>query len=277
MDRAVDCVGMAPSPLSFRDAHPPGTCDVAYCTSSTGDVHLVTCGADGKLCFRAPLHPGEVVSTAEEVGPLTCVVAQPSGGKVVVADTKFVKVWTPPRHACVGLCVHGHVYVCVLGCMHVLRGALILSTAPDVGPSPPLESQLRATPSGEEASVLTRFVLPPRALALSPSGVTLAAGGDDEGVKLIALSTARVLRVLPSPAYTRGLAYDAEGTYVAAASADGTLSIWDMSNGKQAVQLKRAGPKVGKPGEGVVVRGVGGRRAIAGPGTDGGCALSSHA
>ncbi|KDD71990.1 hypothetical protein H632_c4045p0, partial [Helicosporidium sp. ATCC 50920] len=104
--------------------------------------------------------------------------------------------------------------------------------------------KMRSIPSGEEGSTLTRFVLPPRALAASPCGGLVAAGGDDEGVKLIALSSARVLRVLAAPAYTRGLAFDPEGAYVAVSSADGTLSVWEAASGRNMLTKKRACPRL---------------------------------
>jgi WD40 repeat protein len=48
--------------------------------------------------------------------------------------------------------------------------------------------------------VATRFTLPVRALALSPSGLNLAAGGDDEGIKLVDLATCKVFRQIKSQA-----------------------------------------------------------------------------
>ena len=49
----------------------------------------------------------------------------------------------------------------------------------------------------------TRFTLPPRALAYSPTGMNLAAGGDDEGIKLIDVASGRVFRSLPSQVRAR--------------------------------------------------------------------------
>ena len=80
--------------------------------------------------------------------------------------------------------------------------------------------------------------MPPRALAYSPSGLHLAASGDDEGIKIIDTASNKVFRQLPSTAYTRGLAYDPESRFLASISADGTLAVWDFQNGK-AVALKR--------------------------------------
>jgi WD40 repeat protein len=53
-------------------------------------------------------------------------------------------------------------------------------------------------PGGDMDAVATRFTLPVRALAFSPSGLNLAAGGDDEGIKLVDISTCKIFRQLPS-------------------------------------------------------------------------------
>ena len=44
--------------------------------------------------------------------------------------------------------------------------------------------------------VATRFTLPVHALAFSPTGINLAAGGDDEGIKLVDMTSCKVLRQL---------------------------------------------------------------------------------
>lgn len=105
-----------------------------------------------------------------------------------------------------------------------------------------LTLQLYSHPSCEFAAVATRFALPPRSLAFFPDGRTLAAGGDDEGIKVISLSSSsseennsrldllskpRVLRTLPAPPYTRGLAWDPEGVYLASVDASGSVTVWE--------------------------------------------------
>jgi WD40 repeat protein len=45
-------------------------------------------------------------------------------------------------------------------------------------------------------------------------------------------------------AYTRSLAYDPEGAYLAAVAADGSLAIWDIQTGKQQLLRRKACPKV---------------------------------
>ncbi len=52
--------------------------------------------------------------------------------------------------------------------------------------------QIYKLPDGTFNSVATRFSLPVRALAYSPSGTNLAAAGDDEGIKLISAAASKV-------------------------------------------------------------------------------------
>ena len=103
-------------------------------------------------------------------------------------------------------------------------------------------------PSGDLQSIATRFTLPVKALAFSPSGATLAAAGDDEGIKLVEVGGNRVFRTLKSQPYTRGLAYDPEGSYVAGVSADGCLSVWEIATGKLEFNAKKVCPKVDTTG-----------------------------
>lgn len=125
-------------------------------------------------------------------------------------------------------------------------------------------------------------------MAYSPSGLTLAAGGDDEGIKLVDMSSAKVFRQLKAQvglynswrrkgwhrgksrlrlvavpsmfsrrptcvpacapawvqAYTRSIAYDPEGAYVASTNGDGCLNVWEIEGGKQVLGRKKACPKV---------------------------------
>ncbi|GAB4823682.1 hypothetical protein N2152v2_010728 [Parachlorella kessleri] len=104
--------------------------------------------------------------------------------------------------------------------------------------------KLYSFPDGAYKGLATRFVLPARAVAFSASGATLASGGDDEGIKLINTDDRKVFRQLRSQAYTRGIAYDPKGEYVASVSADGTLCVWDIATGKAELQKKMACPKV---------------------------------
>ena len=84
--------------LSFVEAHPSGFSDVSY-IEKDGKVHLVTCGKNGKICYRSADKPSEVIKeiTAHSDGgtssPLTCIAAAPSGDRVSVSDEQnFVNV-----------------------------------------------------------------------------------------------------------------------------------------------------------------------------------------
>jgi chromosome transmission fidelity protein 4 len=103
--------------------------------------------------------------------------------------------------------------------------------------------KLFSFPSGDLHNVATRFTLPVRTLAFSPSGATLAAAGDDEGIKLIDTEGNKVFRTLKAQPYTRSIAYDPESTYLAAASADGALNIWEIGTGKHIFSAKKVCPK----------------------------------
>eukprot|EP00887_Chlorella_sp_A99_P000454 scaffold17.g454.t1 len=97
---------------------------------------------------------------------------------------------------------------------------------------------------GAAAEVATRFTLPARAVVFSPGGRTAAAAGDDNGIKLLDCAAGRVFRTLRAPPYTRGLAFDPEGAYLASANADGSLSVWSLESGKPEVQRKGVCPKL---------------------------------
>jgi chromosome transmission fidelity protein 4 len=71
----------------------------------------------------------------------------------------------------------------------------------------------------------------------------LAASGDDEGTKLVDLTSAKVFRTLKSSPYTRALSIDPEGQFLAATTADGTLSVWNIVSGKAELAAKRACPR----------------------------------
>lgn len=46
-------------------------------------------------------------------------------------------------------------------------------------------------------------------------------------------------------AYTRSIAYDPEGAYIASVNGDGTLNVWEIEGGKQQLCRRKACPKVG--------------------------------
>ena len=56
---------------------------------------------------------------------------------------------------------------------------------------------------------------------------------------------AQVLRKLKAVPHSRGLSNDPQGEFVAAASMAGDLQVWEMLNGKQVLNRKKAGPNLG--------------------------------
>lgn len=54
----------------------------------------------------------------------------------------------------------------------------------------------------------------------------------------------QVFRTLKAGPYTRGLAYETEGAYIASVSAAGHLQVWDIATGKAECSLRKAAPKV---------------------------------
>ena len=69
--------------------------------------------------------------------------------------------------------------------VHVSLGA---HSGPELCATVPLPCLARRVERLELEAVATRFTLPARAAAFSPSGLNLAAGGDDDGIKLLDVS-----------------------------------------------------------------------------------------
>lgn len=71
------------------------------------------------------------------------------------------------------------------------------------------------------------------ALAISPDGSRLAAGGADKSIRIIELATGRELRQLTQHAdWVMGLAFSPDGSRLASASRDGTARIFDPATGE---------------------------------------------
>lgn len=88
--------------LAFVEAHPAGSCGVAYIEHNR-EVQLITCGNDGKLCYRSSTNIGEITKSVntwgdtESASPLTAIAAAPAGDRIAVADEQnFVKVLFSP-------------------------------------------------------------------------------------------------------------------------------------------------------------------------------------
>eukprot|EP00879_Flechtneria_rotunda_P026773 GHRR01028597.1.p1 GENE.GHRR01028597.1~~GHRR01028597.1.p1 ORF type:complete len:442 (+),score=134.31 GHRR01028597.1:154-1479(+) len=89
-------------------------------------------------------------------------------------------------------------------------------------------------------SAVTRFVQPPRCCCWSKDGTLITAAGDESAVKVITAKENKVLRTVRADGYVRGLALDPEGTYIAAANADGNVLVWDMKTGEQELKKRLA-------------------------------------
>ncbi|KXZ42707.1 hypothetical protein GPECTOR_122g448 [Gonium pectorale] len=70
-----------------------------------------------------------------------------------------------------------------------------------------------------------RFSLPLRALAFSPDGARLAAAGDDNLIKLVDVKDCSTYRSLSMDDYVLSLAWDPEGTYLAASLRGGHVAV----------------------------------------------------
>jgi hypothetical protein len=121
---------------------------------------------------------------------------------------------------------------------------------------------------GNLLGLLPEQQLPVSALAFSPSGTFLAVAGGDADLRvyelhdaptpetqtqldtalpsLPSLKTATLWAKLPSPAYTAGLAYDPEGQYLAAATEDGAVHVFDLHTQKQVCAKRRVCPKTNR-------------------------------
>lgn len=80
------------------------------------------------------------------------------------------------------------------------------------------------------------------AVASAPDGKTLAVGGSDECVHLIAAATGTETRVLRGPTnWVTGVVFTAGGKVIVAASADRTVRWWDAATGKELRRVKQTG------------------------------------
>lgn len=181
-----------------------------------GESVLVSSGHDGTLALRDPNKPAKVLQSFKIAQPLhdvACVNIDGQPCALVAQEDSYAKVERAP---------HGR---------------------PPPTPPPPQAYKLE---DGTFEAICTRMVLPPRTICASPAGDEIVVAGDDDGIKIIgATQELKVLRTLRGAAYIRSVAYDPDLSFLAAATADGLLAVWDMQTGKQLVARKRAVPKVG--------------------------------
>ncbi|CAG9465636.1 unnamed protein product [Pedinophyceae sp. YPF-701] len=94
----------------------------------------------------------------------------------------------------------------------------------------------------------TRFTLPARAVAFSPSGQFLACAGDDQGTRILEIPTGgdsapKVFRELETQPFVAAVAYDPEGEFLAVAHADGGLQFWNIAQRRVVSSHRGACPK----------------------------------
>ncbi|KAL4584152.1 hypothetical protein LXL04_008743 [Taraxacum kok-saghyz] len=96
---------------------------------------------------------------------------------------------------------------------------------------------------GEFESNITRFTLPIRALSFNRSGTMLAAGGDDDGIKLINTIDGSVARVLKGHRGSiTSISFDPKSEYLASVDSLGTVTIWELQSGTTIHTLKNISP-----------------------------------
>lgn len=92
-------------------------------------------------------------------------------------------------------------------------------------------------------SNVARFTLPIRSLAFNKKGTLLAAGGDDDGIKLIATIDNTISKVLKGhKGSVTGLAFDPRNDYLASIDSFGTVIYWDLCIGSEVRTLTRIAP-----------------------------------
>lgn len=96
---------------------------------------------------------------------------------------------------------------------------------------------------GEFETNISRFTLPIRALSFNRSGTMLAAGGDDDGIKLINTIDGSVARVFKGHRGSiTGIAFDPNSEYLATVDSFGTVMIWELQSGSIIHTLKNIAP-----------------------------------
>ena len=175
---------MGPATLDFVPAHPPGMAGIGY-AGKDSTLRILSCGQDGQLCIHNPGDLTEKITKSMQAEDVAChcLAVNPEQGSFAAGD-------------------QGHfVKVCIDEICPLAKGAYSVLEAPAISCLMKYGYlimtgllQIYKLPDGTFDSVATRFSLPVRALAYSPSGTNLAAAGDDEGIKLISAAESKVLQ-----------------------------------------------------------------------------------
>ncbi len=145
-------------------------CGLQYITDAYS-TELLSCGQDGRLALRSAGKATISNVHHNEKAALHCLDVHTQSQLVAVGDGQhFVKV--------------PHLVLYIVFCALHLSNMLISDDYSSV--------QLHKLPSLEFIKVATRFTLPVRAVAFSPCGQSLAAAGDDDGIKLVHVADTKV-------------------------------------------------------------------------------------
>ena len=179
---------MTATQLQFSPGHPSGMGGIGYALHDD-KLTIVSCGQDGKIVLRKADDPAVISTTSQAEGAAGhCLALSNITKQIAIGDQgHFVKV----QSAQPGSAPHTAPPPALPSC-HTLASYTCSKAIYTVATGDMHRLQVYKLPQGEFDSVATRFSLPVRALAYSPSGTNLAAGGDDEGIKLISAAESKV-------------------------------------------------------------------------------------
>jgi WD40 repeat protein len=201
---------------------------------------VVSAGADGKLLFWS-LPDGKLLRTVEAGGVIRALAAAPDGALLATAgDDGKVHLWDSAGKAGAVLTGGGDWLLAVAfspdgkqvaaggydGKWHLWETAgKKLLDIPAHGPPPP---NMPSPP----ANVV-------HAVAFSPDGKLLAAGGADGQVLLFQVADGKLVRALPGhTGAVTALAFHPGGAVLASASKDRTVRLWGVADGQALKTLE---------------------------------------
>ncbi|GAB2906975.1 hypothetical protein GCM10022245_48280 [Streptomyces mayteni] len=118
--------------------------------------------------------------------------------------------------------------------------ALLAVRAYRISDTPEARHSLRVAAGQPMRDVISGFSAPVWAVAYSPDGSILAAGGNDDTVHLLDAVTGDTVQTLTGHENNvTDLAFNLDGTTLASSSDDGTVRLWDMTTGDKTVRVLR--------------------------------------